>query len=270
MLISGLWGVLFLADALVIALHAGALATTGLFVFGAVASIFGPKIFVRAAVQHKIDTAERYRWPAPRFAGAKGEGEGEVDVAVVGAGIGGLAAAALLADAGLKVAVFEAHVVPGGYCHTFLRKVRHHGQACVYRFDAGPHDFSGLSPGGALTSTLQRLGVAESLDRRRLDHRYTFSGRTIDVPHDWRDYVALLGPRFPATPPDSQRCSPTSTPSSRACRRRAATAAAFPERRATSRRCWRSCASIRWPCAGWTGRSTNSPPAISAIPRRGA
>ncbi|MGD0187859.1 MAG: NAD(P)/FAD-dependent oxidoreductase [Roseiarcus sp.] len=196
MLISGFWGVLFLVDALVLALHAGALATTALFAFGAVVSIFGPKVFIRAIVQHKIDTAEGYHWPAPAF-GAAGA-EGAFDVAVVGAGIGGLTAASLLADAGLKVAVFDAHVVAGGYCHTFLRKVRYNGQACLYRFDAGPHDFSGLSPGGALSSTLQRLGVAESLDWRRLDHSYRLPGVAVDVPRDWREYVALLGRRFPA------------------------------------------------------------------------
>ena len=219
MLISGLWGVLFLLDALALALHAAALTTTALFAFGALVSIFGPKAFIRAAVRRMIDTAEAYRWPAPRRGRSKGEGE--VDVAVVGAGIGGLTAAALLADLGLKVAVYEAHVAPGGYCHTFLRKARHLGRPCLYRFDAGPHDFSGLFPGGPLNSTLRRLGVADSLDWRRLDHSYRLNGLAIDVPPDWRDYVRLLGRLFPATPPASRRCSPKSARFSTACMRRA-------------------------------------------------
>ncbi len=196
MLISSLWGVLFLVDALVIALRAGPLATTGMFAFGALVSIFGPKFIIRTLVQRRLDAAESYRWPAPQLGGARRQGE--VDVAVVGAGIGGLTAAALLADAGLKVAVFDAHVAPGGFCHTFLRKARNQGQACLYRFDAGPHDFSGLFPGGTLTSLLQRLGVADRLDWRRLDHSYSFPGLVVDVPRDWRDYVARLGRLFPS------------------------------------------------------------------------
>ena len=190
-------GVLFLADALVLALHAGALATTALFAFGAAVSIFGPKLFVRAILQREIDTAERYRWPAPairRAPRAKARSTSRWSAP----GSAASTAAALLADAGLKVAVFEAHVVPGGYCHTFLRKARHQGQACLYRFDAGPHDFSGLSPGGALASTL--AAARRRRPPRLAAHRplaIASPAATIDVPHDWRDYVALLGRLFP-------------------------------------------------------------------------
>jgi phytoene dehydrogenase-like protein len=197
MMISGLWAVLFLLDAAILALRLGGLATTALFVFGALVSIFGPTALIRLILTRVVAAAEDYRWPAPRFAGAKND-EDSVDVAVVGAGIGGLTAAALLADAGLKVAVYEAHVAPGGYCHTFLRKERHDGRPCVYRFDAGPHDFSGVHASGPVGAILSRLGVADRLDWRRLDHSYRFADRVIEPPRDWRAYAAELGRFFPA------------------------------------------------------------------------
>jgi phytoene dehydrogenase-like protein len=196
MLISGLWAVLFLIDAAILALHLGGFATAAVFAFGAIASIYGPTALTRFVLQRQIAKAEDYRWPAPRFGGAKGEDA--IDVAIVGAGIGGLIAAALLADSGLAVAVYEAHVVPGGFCHTFLRKARRDGRPCVYRFDAGPHDFSGVHPGGPVNAILAQLGVADRLDWRRLDHSYRFADRIIDPPRDWRAYAAEFGRPFPA------------------------------------------------------------------------
>lgn len=72
-------------------------------------------------------------------------------VVVVGAGIGGLTAAALLAQSGLHVTVLEAHVYPGGCAGTFF----HQG----YRFDAGATLAAGFEPGGGMSQLGEKLGM---------------------------------------------------------------------------------------------------------------
>ncbi len=195
--LSGMWGGLFLLLAVLSFFHAGPTAKWSVVAFGAMASIFGPKYLPRWLVSRALTKLESFHWPAP-VVGRGGPGP-ELDVAVVGAGIGGLTSAALLADAGLKVAVYEQHVVPGGFCHTFLRKAQFSGQPCVYRFDAGPHDFSGVWPGGPLTSVLERLSVADRISWRRLDHTFRFNGVSVDVPRDWQAYGLELARLFPGS-----------------------------------------------------------------------
>ncbi|MDE2378148.1 FAD-dependent oxidoreductase [Bradyrhizobium sp.] len=197
--ITGLWGVLFLA--LAACRYAGVPSwITGLIVaFGALVSIFGPRLAIGLMLRRMRAARESFRWPAPSFV-KEGVKQGvDCDVAVIGAGIGGLAAAALLADAGLEVRVFDHHVVPGGYCHTYLRKAHHDNKPVLYRFDAGPHDFSGVWPGGTVTSLLERLGVADRIQWQRVRHSYHLAGERIDVPDDWRDYARQLGEKFPAS-----------------------------------------------------------------------
>src|SRR6516162_9537743 len=68
------------------------------------------------------------------------DGTGDFDAIVIGSGIGGLAAAALLAlHAGQRVLVLERHYTAGGYTHVFKRT--------GYEWDVGVHYIGGLSSG---------------------------------------------------------------------------------------------------------------------------
>ncbi|KAJ1458090.1 hypothetical protein M885DRAFT_461295 [Pelagophyceae sp. CCMP2097] len=82
----------------------------------------------------------------------------EVDVIVIGSGIGGLSCAGLLAAKGRKVTVLEAHYELGGCAHEFAvgldgrtvpsQRLLALGSEAppVFRFEAGPSLYSGLSP----------------------------------------------------------------------------------------------------------------------------
>lgn len=196
MLMTGLWGMLFLVLGLCRWAGVSSWITTAIVVGGALISIFGPHFAIRQALMRMRASREECHWPAPSFSESSTI---DCDVAVIGAGIGGLTAAALLADAGLKVKVFDHHVVPGGFCHSYLRKAHHDNKPVLYRFDAGPHDFSGVWPGGPVDSVLRRLGVADRIQWKRVTHSYRLRGRRIDVPADWRAYVRLLCEMFPAS-----------------------------------------------------------------------
>jgi C-3',4' desaturase CrtD len=72
-------------------------------------------------------------------------------IVVIGAGIGGLTAAALLAQAGCHVTVLEAHTYAGGSAGTFY----HQG----YRFDAGATVAGGFHENGPHSIVGRQLGI---------------------------------------------------------------------------------------------------------------
>lgn len=70
---------------------------------------------------------------------------------MIGAGIAGLTAAALLAKAGKRVLLLEAHHQSGGCAGTFRRG--------PYTFDVGATQVAGLEPGGSHARLFAHLGV---------------------------------------------------------------------------------------------------------------
>ncbi len=72
-------------------------------------------------------------------------------IIVIGAGIGGLSAAALLAQAGYRVSVVEAQTYPGGCASTFSHK--------GYQFDSGATVVGGFQQGGPHQLLGQQLGL---------------------------------------------------------------------------------------------------------------
>lgn len=80
----------------------------------------------------------------------------EANVLIIGAGIGGLAAGALLAGKGAAVTVLEAQDYPGGCAATF--------SSSGYRFDAGATVGCGFQPGGPMDELGKELDIAWPLN----------------------------------------------------------------------------------------------------------
>ena len=72
-------------------------------------------------------------------------------IVIVGAGVGGLAAAAELARAGIDVTVLEAHTYAGGCAGTFFHK--------GYRFDAGATLAAGFAPEAPMDLLARRFDI---------------------------------------------------------------------------------------------------------------
>ena len=115
------------------------------------------------------------------------------DVIIIGSGLGGLACGQMLSKRGLKVAVLERQIQPGGSLQSYTRRGR--------RFDTGMHYVGGLDEGQALHELFAELNLL-SLPWKRLDpegfDRVTIGERTFLYKEGYDRFAQELAKSFPS------------------------------------------------------------------------
>lgn len=118
----------------------------------------------------------------------------EYDVVIVGSGLGGLAAAVLLAKEGKRVCVLEKNNQFGGNLQTFSRRKK--------VFDTGVHYIGGLSKGQNLYRYFSYLGIMDKLNLSAMPEvfdwvRFGDQSKAYPLAQGYTNFVNHLIPFFP-------------------------------------------------------------------------
>jgi all-trans-retinol 13,14-reductase len=116
------------------------------------------------------------------------------DYLIVGSGLSALVFGALMAKAGKRVEILEAHEYPGGFGHTFT-------MAHKYHFNAQLHYVWDCGEGNTVNRVLKQLGLDrevtfERYDPNGFDHM-RMPGYSLDIPADPEVLIQRLSAQFP-------------------------------------------------------------------------
>lgn len=116
------------------------------------------------------------------------------DTVIIGTGMSALTAGALLAGAGHRVCMLEAHDVPGGMAHTF--------RMGEYHFCAQVHYIWGCAPGGRIYEFLRKIGLErditfEPLDPDGYDRISLPDGKRVFIPCGFEKLIANIDQAYP-------------------------------------------------------------------------
>lgn len=118
----------------------------------------------------------------------------DIDYLIVGSGLSGLVFAALMAKAGKRVQILEAHEHPGGFGHSFTIGNK-------YTFNAQLHYVWDCGEGETVNRVLQQLNLDEKVTFKRynpdgFDHM-RIPGYKLDIPSDPQVLTERLSKLFP-------------------------------------------------------------------------
>lgn len=116
------------------------------------------------------------------------------DYVIIGTGSSALTAGALLAHAGYKVCMLEAHDIPGGYCQSF--------RTGDFYFCAQVHYIWGCAPGGKIYEFLKRVGLEKDItfelfDKSGYDVMAMPDGKKVRIPYGWDNLVNNVAEAYP-------------------------------------------------------------------------